>query len=388
MPPPSCSPPTCWEALACLGQTCMSHPDAGRFFEARGGWRAALLESNGTNVGDKVQNCLRCNATALARSASNSHEVWNVSGGVDTLEDLQVAIRLSQVATPLQQPAASVTTREPRKKKLGEVPVLLPQQALNFKKFRRYPPKHKLPVVFPCSSSRGEDAASLHTFFTDWETREPLRGGAFLEIGGVNGFTESNTWIYEVCLGWQGVLVEGQPRYFSSMKRNRPRTLNLRMAACKEDGRVNYTISRATTAGVVSTSGATYSAAAKMSRRRSVQVECGNLGERLRLLGVHRLDLASIDVEGSETVVVNSLNISGLSLGVLLVEVREDGQRPALLQHLLQRGMRYVGQLSARGTTVNRVIDDCYVNLTHLQRFFPRSWALRDAASGSAIRIA
>ena len=66
-----------------------------------------------------------------------------------------------------------------------------------------------------------------------------------------------------------------------------------------------------------------------------------------------------------------------LSLGVLLIEVRAGGQRLGLLRRLLNHGdMRYVGQITARGTSINKVIDDCYVNLTHMRRFFPSSFAL------------
>ena len=36
-------------------------------------------------------------------------------------------------------------------------------------------------VFLPCSPGRGEDAAVLRTFFTDRDTGQPLRGGAFPE---------------------------------------------------------------------------------------------------------------------------------------------------------------------------------------------------------------
>ena len=258
---------------------------------------------------------------------------------------------------------------------MSDAPPLLPRQTLSIKDFRRYPAKHRLPVTFPCSSSRGEDAAVLHSFFTDHETGAPLRDGTFLEIGGVNGLTESNTWIFEVCMGWQGVLVEGHPRFFSSLRRHRPRSLNLRMAACPQlSGWVNYTASRDTTAGVLTTSGATVS---NPLLRRHMAVECANLGGRLAQLGVQRIDFASIDVEGSELMVTKSLEVPGLSLGVVLVEVRNDGQRPGLISHLLGRGMRYVGRIEARGTYINKVVDDVYVNVSHMRRFFPTSHALR-----------
>ena len=91
-----------------------------------------------------------------------------------------------------------------------------------------------------------------------------------------------------------------------------------------------------------------------------------------------RLDFLVIDVEGSELMVTRSLQVPGLSLGVLLVEVRNDGQRPGLLEHLLGRGMRYVGKLEARPTYLNKVVDDCYVNVSHMHTYMPRSRLLRE----------
>ena len=74
--------------------------------------------------------------------------------------------------------------------------------------------------------------------------------------------------------------------------------------------------------------------------------------------------------------VTESLIVPGLSLGVVLVEVRNDGQRPQQISRLLGCGMRYVGQLEARGSMTNRVIDDVYVNMSHLRRYLPTSVAL------------
>ena len=111
---------------------------------------------------------------------------------------------------------------------------------------------------------------------------------------------------------------------------------------------------------------------------RTLRVGCGRLGARLQQLGVTRLDLASIDVEGLEQLVVDTLvdETAGISIGVLIVEVRADGRRMELLSRLLNRGFRYVGQIEARGTRTTAVFDDVYANLSHLRTSFPRSAAL------------
>ena len=140
-------------------------------------------------------------------------------------------------------------TRRPRQP-------LLPSQTVGsgFGGWRRYKPKARLAVVLPCSSTRGEDAAILRSFFTDRNNGEPLRGGSFLEIGGANGLEQSNSWIFEVCMGWKGVLVEAHPRFYAQLLRNRPSSLNLRFAACDPTmgtGWANFSAERWTGAKII-----------------------------------------------------------------------------------------------------------------------------------------
>ena len=65
--------------------------------------------------------------------------------------------------------------------------------------------------------------------------------GTFLEIGGNDGSSTTNTWRLENCHGWRGILVEGHPQLFQTMRAKRPRVLSLGMAVCEQHGFVKYT---------------------------------------------------------------------------------------------------------------------------------------------------
>tara|TARA_B110001452_G_scaffold120647_1_gene100126 strand:- start:401 stop:2122 length:1722 start_codon:yes stop_codon:yes gene_type:complete len=94
-------------------------------------------------------------------------------------------------------------------------------------------------------------------------------------------------------------------------------------------------------------------------------------------LGVHRVDFFSLDVEGAETTILSTLGLgSHLAVGVLMVEVRDDGQRGTIMRLLLERGLVYVGALHGRPSPANEVVSDVYANMTHLRAHFPRSRAL------------
>lgn len=104
-------------------------------------------------------------------------------------------------------------------------------------------------------------------------------------------------------------------------------------------------------------------------------MQCGPLGDYLELLSVDRLDFVSIDVEGMEHVALQGLRLERgrLSIGVLLVEVRGDGGRPLVMATLLGVGFTYVGQVHGRPSWANEIIDDVFVNMTHLKLYFPQS---------------
>jgi hypothetical protein len=106
-----------------------------------------------------------------------------------------------------------------------------------------------------------------------------------------------------------------------------------------------------------------------------VSVQCGPIGDYLEQLGVHRLDFVSLDIEGAERIALDGLGLERgrLSLGVILVEVRADGVRAQVLELLLSRGLTYVGQVHGRPSLGNEVIDDVYINETHLGIYFPES---------------
>lgn len=247
----------------------------------------------------------------------------------------------------------------------------------------------------PCSANaRMEDAVILRSFFVDargWPLRAP--GSTFLEIGAYNGMDETTTWFFEACLGWRGILIEAHPASFDVLKEARPRTLNMRLAACAEWGFVSFPAAGGTTArhaastrrgnagGVDQT---TPRRAASPSPPSSLRVRCGPLGEYLTLLGVSRLDFVSLDVEGSEEVVVASVLRSGISLGVLMVEVRGDGQRPRLVSTLTNARLTYTGQIYARPSSQNEVVSDVWVNLSHMAAFYPLSCALNVSGCGGS----
>lgn len=58
-------------------------------------------------------------------------------------------------------------------------------------------------------------------------------------------------------------------------------------------------------------------------------------------------------------------------------QVRADFTRHHQMKLLLGAGMYYVGQIAARASPTNDIINDAYVNVTHMRARFPRSLPAR-----------
>lgn len=66
----------------------------------------------------------------------------------------------------------------------------------------------------PSWSQAKEDHAIYHRFFSD---KKFIENGFFLEIGGLDGATFSNTFLFEQVLGWKGSYSSKAYNYFLSM---------------------------------------------------------------------------------------------------------------------------------------------------------------------------
>jgi len=77
-------------------------------------------------------------------------------------------------------------------------------------------------------SQDGEDK-ELEKWFKD------MCGGTYLEIGGLDGISFSNSYLYNKGLNWTGVLVEASPRNYEQLIKNRPNEIaNVHAGVCEK----------------------------------------------------------------------------------------------------------------------------------------------------------
>ena len=158
-------------------------------------------------------------------------------------------------------------------------------------------------------SQDNEDVALYEQFFRHtWN-------GTFVEMGALNGEVLSNTYAFEKARGWTGVLIEANPVACRSLHRkpsHRPGAVKLCTAVSRdyatltfEDGKYSATF------GAVDEGQAIHSFFNNShGRRKRHQIPSAPLGQLLRSVGIASVDLFSLDVEGSEVKVLQTMDWS------------------------------------------------------------------------------
>jgi FkbM family methyltransferase len=154
--------------------------------------------------------------------------------------------------------------------------------------------------------------------------------GTFVELGAFDGSIESNSMFFERCLGWKGLLIEGNPENFQKVLRNRPLSHRMSFApSCDaEYEMVNKTVQfyryPMTNVGLVG-SAKTYEG------KPTVDVPCGPLGPVLKDVfeEEQRVAFFSLDVEGAEPMVLETIDFDSklIIIEVLMIEVENDNCR-------------------------------------------------------------
>lgn len=182
-------------------------------------------------------------------------------------------------------------------------------------------------------SGGGEDRYFYETFFYEHI------GGSYLEIGGHNGIDGSNTyWLHEQ-LGWRGMLIEANPGSYKNLVKSRPADFGLHAAICKTASVVHYA-DRATVSGIYEFMSEKFKKRwwSDVDVSKLMTIDCVPLGGILGMLNIRHFNFFSLDVEGAELQVLESLDLDCVSFDVLCIEA--DGTAPekeAAIKALLEK---------------------------------------------------
>ncbi len=167
-----------------------------------------------------------------------------------------------------------------------------------------------------------QDLYVYETFFKD------KKNGVFIDIGAHDGISLSNTYFFEKFLGWQGICIEPIPEVFAQLQSNRQ---CLCLQGCIYDKSETVQFLRVhgypeMLSGIIET----YNPYHFQRIEREVQymggsleiieVKCYPLTKLLLDQGLTHIDYLSIDTEGGEMGILQSIDFSQIDIDVIDIE--------------------------------------------------------------------
>ena len=164
--------------------------------------------------------------------------------------------------------------------------------------------------------------------------------GYFVEVGAGDGVNLSNIHLPETALGWRGLLIEPNPLFHASIRRNRKAALDTRAAYSSGGATVEFVDYEELSTLLPFKSGDGHD----REGRPVIQVETATLDDIFAAHGVPGgIDYLSVDTEGSELEVLAGLDPGNYRPRVVTVEHNSvPWRRRAIIERLGRRGYRPV----------------------------------------------
>lgn len=194
---------------------------------------------------------------------------------------------------------------------------------------------NQIPLENSSQSMGNEDLWLYENIFSKLPIEDQI-GGTFLEIGAFNGTLMSNTWFFEKKLGWKGILVEGHPLNQMELRkglddhRQRDNVAAFTVAICGlKNGQPDEVLFTKQPGGVATSLNSTSQSFLDFWHKgdqgvyHSACVPMQMIIESTNLLDI---DFFSLDVEGGELFILNTINFDVTNIHVIVVEC--DGHSP------------------------------------------------------------
>mmetsp|Transcript_8847 Transcript_8847/g.12631 ORF Transcript_8847/g.12631 Transcript_8847/m.12631 type:complete len:348 (-) Transcript_8847:152-1195(-) len=178
-------------------------------------------------------------------------------------------------------------------------------------------------------SRNSEDKTIYEIFFKENAENDisPIKG-TVVEMGAHNGLQESNSHFYDICLGWETLLVEGNAILWEKLIANRPRTHRFGYApSCsEEDELMNKTVKFDktiwTNGGLAD--GSVTTAYTGNNITGTIDVPCGSLTKVLKDILNGHVSFFSLDVEGAEPAIVQNIDFDKVFIEIMMIETENN----------------------------------------------------------------
>lgn len=157
-----------------------------------------------------------------------------------------------------------------------------------------------------------------------------FKNGTFVDVGAHDGLSINNTLYFEQMHGWKGINIEANPDVYQQLVLNRPSSINMNVAITdRNDGTAGFLKNSGYTemiSGLVDHYEPEHRERLEKELREHggsstiIQVPCRRLDSIFEEHSIHRVHLLSVDVEGAEMAVLQSIDFDRVFIDVIVVE--------------------------------------------------------------------
>ena len=202
-------------------------------------------------------------------------------------------------------------------------------------------------------SQQGEDVYINNNYIN-----KKVNKGIYLELGACDGVTLSNTKFFQEKYDFSGILIEPVKKFFEKLLKNRPNNLLFNYAIDYKKGTTNF-IGDSFTAGLSNTMESSFKDF-HHSQNSNYLVESLPIRDIIKKSKIEYIDLMSIDVEGGELVVLETMDWT-IPIYIIIIELdnrneKKDNQCRDLLKE--------------KGFTFDRILgsNDIWINKNYFRR--------------------
>ena len=186
--------------------------------------------------------------------------------------------------------------------------------------------------------------------------------GVFVEVGALDGFGASNTWFFEMERNWSGLLIEPNPVEFNKRNQHpRPNSIFENCAISDVEMDINF-LSIEGPCNVLSGIMEFYNTQhlerinrelemysnhpeghELYSRKEQIPMKAVRLESLFNKHNITKIDFISIDVEGAELQVLNSINFDKVDISLFMIENNYGLEKET--EFLLSKGYKLLGNI-------------------------------------------
>jgi FkbM family methyltransferase len=185
-----------------------------------------------------------------------------------------------------------------------------------------------LGIFFTMSSKYFSQPCTQQDKYLNERYFKDKRKGVFVDIGAHDGISYSNTYFFEKELGWSGICIEPLPSVFELLKKNR-NCVCINACISQSKGIVDFIEVKGSAemlSGMVSTYHPKHLERLKEEIQRDggsysvIRVQSDPLGDILDKYHIENIDYLSLDTEGGEFDILNSIDFTKCMIQAISVE--------------------------------------------------------------------